>query len=572
MRLSFTKHVKSFIIIFLSVIWVNINAQDITDDKQGKLAMNTFLDAEKNKMLENYPEAIKLYEKTLSIDEEYDPAMFELGRLYLYEQKYNEALFWVEKAYKIDAKNKWYALLLIDLYRNNYQMAEAIEVYKSLLEEDPTNTEYLLSLSGLYHAIDDHKNALISINKIEKLNGISEKTSFQKRSIYLQEQDFESAVGCMIQLSNTYPDDEKYCSMIAEMYMQNKEPEKALEWYEKVLEINPNNPYIQITLADYYSKQNNLDKAYEFLKEGYANPNLDIDTKVQVLMGYFEASNTHTIMKSRAFELAEILVKTHPNEPKSHAIYGDLLFRDSLYIEATKEFIKVIEMDSSRYAVWEQLLYSFSMINANKEMADYSERTMQLFPEMEFPYYVNAIANFQLGNTKKVISTLEKGLYFVSNDQLMEQFYMFLGDAYHEDGQAEKAYESYENCLKINPNNSFVLNNYAYYLSMENIQLEKAKDMAALAVEKDPNVNNLDTYGWVLFKLNEYENAKKYIQQSLDMDTADSKVVLEHMGDVYYKLNDTKKAKSYWRKAKKAGGESDILMKKIDEGKWYDEK
>ncbi len=312
-------------------------------------------------------------------------------------------------------------------------------------------------------------------------------------------------------------------------------------------------------------------KAYEFLKEGYANHHLDIDTKVQVLMNYFEASNTHVIMKPRAFELAEILVKTHPNEPKSHAIYGDLLFRDSLYADASKEFERVLELDSSRYAVWEQLLYSLSMLNANKEMADYSERAIQQFPEMEFPYYVNAIANFQLGNTKKVISTLEKGLYFVSNDLLMEQFYMFLGDAYHEDGQAEKAYESYDNCLKINPNNSFVLNNYAYYLSMENSQLEKAKEMAALAVEKDPNVNNLDTYGWVLFKLNQYEDARKYIQQSLDMDTAASPVVLEHMGDVYYQLEETRKAKSYWKKAKKAGGESEILLKKIKGGKWYEE-
>jgi len=210
------------------------------------------------------------------------------------------------------------------------------------------------------------------------------------------------------------------------------------------------------------------------------------------------------------------------------------------------------------------------MLNDNQGMADYSERAISLFPEMEFPYYVNAIANFQLGKTKKVISVLEKGLYFVSNDQLLEQFYMFLGDAYHENDQKEKAYEAYENCLKINPDNTFVLNNYAYYLSMENSQLEKAKTMAARAAEKDPNANNLDTYGWVLFQLGEYQEAQKYIQQSIDMDTTSSAVVLEHMGDVYYKLDNTKKAKSFWKQAKKAGGDSELLLKKIKEGKWYE--
>jgi tetratricopeptide (TPR) repeat protein len=564
------KYIKLLAVLLFSSLWMGIQAQNTDDEKQSKLAMNTFLDAEKNKMLENYPEAIKLYEKTLTIDDEYDPAMFELGRLYLYEQKYNEALLWVERAYKLDPTNKWYALLLIDLYRNNYQIADAINVYQTLLEEEPTNTEYLFSLSGLYHSIDDYENAILSLEKIEKLDGIGEKTSFQKRAIYLQAKDFDKALACMTELSNAYPEEEKYCSMIAEMYMQNKQPEEALVWYEKVLKINPENPYIQITLADYYSKHGDLEKAYEFLKEGYANPNLDIDTKIQVLVSYFEASNTNAIMKPRAFELAEILVKTHPEEPKSHAIYGDLLFRDSLYTEASQEFVRVIELDSTRYAVWEQLLYSLSMLNDNQGMADYSERAIGLFPEMEFPYYVNAIANFQLGKTKKVISVLEKGLYFVSNDQLLEQFYMFLGDAYHENDQKKKAYESYENCLKINPDNTFVLNNYAYYLSMENSQLEKAKTMAARAAEKDPNANNLDTYGWVLFQLGEYKDAQKYIQQSIDMDTTSSSVVLEHMGDVYYKLNNTKKAKSFWKQAKKAGGDSELLMKKIKEGKWYE--
>jgi len=565
-------YIKYILFTLVSLVWLNLQAQDNPEEKKAKNAMNTFLDAEKNKMLENYPEAIKLYEKTLSIDDEYDPAMFELGRLYLYEQKYNEALLWVEKAYKLDPKNKWYALLLIDLYRNNYQITDAISVYEALLENDATNTDYLLSLSGLYHSNDDYKNSLLTIEKIEKLDGLSEKTTFQKRSIYLQQNDFESAVAAMIELSDAYPNEEKYCSMIAELYMQNKQADKALVWYEKVLDINPNNPYIQITLADYYSKQNDLAKAYEFLKEGYANKNLDIDTKVQVLLSYFEASDKHSIMKPRAFELAEILVATHPEEAKSHAIYADLLFRDSLYSEASSEFKKVIALDSTRYAVWGQFLYTLSLLNNSEEMALYGNRAIQLFPEMEFPYYVCAIGNFQIGNTKKVISTLETGLYFVSNDDLLEQFYMFLGDAYHEDAQPKKAYESYDKCLKINPYNIFVLNNYAYYLSTEGKQLEKAKDMAGLAVEKEANVNNLDTYGWVLFKLGEYEEALKYIQKSIDMDTDASAVVLEHLGDAYYKLGNTKKAKSAWKKAKKAGGKSDILLKKIKDGKWYEEK
>lgn len=540
-------------------------SQDITDDDKSRQAMNTFLDAEKNKMLENYPEAIKLYEKTLQIDANYDPAMFELGRLYVLQQKYDDALIWLEKAHQLDPQNKWYSLLLIDLYRNNYQIKEAAEVYATLLEEEPNNTEYLLSVSGLYALLEDYDKALACMDKIEEIDGLSEKTSFQKRSLYLQQQEVDKAIEVMIQLSDAYPEEEKYCSMIAEMYMQEQKTEEALVWYQKVLRINPNNPYIQITLADFYSKAGDKEMAWEYLKDGYLNPNLDIDTKVQVLVNYFEASskNQETILKSRAYELAEILVSTHPDNPKSHAIYGDLLYSDSLYAEAANEFITVIELDSTRYPVWQQLLYSLSMINDHQQMADYSYRAMEQFPELEFPYYVNAISNFQLGNIDQVISSIEQGLYFVSNEALKEQFYMFLGDAYHEVGEATKAYDSYDKCLGINPDNSFVLNNYAYYLSLENKDLDKAAGMAKKAVELDPNENNTDTYGWVLYQLGEYEEALKYIEESVNMTEKPSAVVYEHLGDVYLKLSDIKKAKSYWKKAKKAGGDALVLDEKI---------
>lgn len=533
------------------------------DEDKSKLAMNTFLDAEKNKILNNYEEAAKLYQKTLEIDEEYDPAMFELGKTFILQQKYDEALFWVEKAYQTDQSNKWYALLLIDLYRNNYQVDDALEVYKFLLSQEPTNSDYLKSIADLYLLNKDYSNALESLQNLEKIDGISESTRFQIRNIYLQDNNYADAINTIIELSERYPEEEKYCNMVAELYMQQNKTEEALIWYNKVLEINPNNPYIQITLADFYAKQGKQGKAYEYLKQGYSNPNLDIDTKVQVLVNYFEAKEQQTIVKERAYELAEILINIHPDNPKSHAIYGDLLYSDSLYQRASEQFIKVIELDSTRFPVWQQLLYSLSMTNQDTLMENYSSRAIEQFPQMEFPYYVNAISNFQLGNTDKVIEVLEQGLYFVSNPALKEQFYMFLGDAYHEQGDKEKAYENYEKCLEINPENSFVLNNFAYYLSLEKKELEKAEDMARRSVEVDPNENNLDTYGWVLYQLGKYEEAKKYIQKSIDKTENPSSVVLEHMGDVYFKLGDKKKAKSYWKKAIKAGGDKTKLEIKL---------
>lgn len=556
-------HKKFIPILFFISISLFSFAQNLQNEKKDKEAMNTFLDAEKNKMLENYDEAKKLYLKTLEIDESYDPAMYELGRIYIIQQNFTEALRWVENAYKIDPQNKWYAQLLINLYRNNYQLVEALEVYEKLLEQEPNNTDYLQEISGLYTILEKYDEAIESLIRIEKIDGLSENTRMQMRKIYLQQNDYSSAISALIELSEAYPDEEKYCNMIAELYMQSGNKDEALVWYKKVIEINPENPYIQITLADFYGKQGNQDQAYEYLKKGYSNPNLDIDTKVQVLVNYLQTKDQKTIIKERAYELSEILVNTHPDDPKSHAIYGDLLYSDSLYQDAAEEFIKVIEVDSTRYPVWQQLLLSLSMNNRDTLMVKYSQKAIEQFPQMEFPYYVNAMANFQLGNTDKVIEVLEQGLYFVTNPALEEQFYMFLGDAYHEQGNPQKSYENYDKCLALNPENSFVLNNYAYYLSLENKNLDKAEKMAAKSVELDPNENNLDTYGWVLFQQEKYEEALHYILQSIEKTENPSAVVLEHLGDVYQMLGELNKARSYWKKAIKAGGDQKLLEQKI---------
>lgn len=45
----------------------------------------------------------------------------------------------------------------------------------------------------------------------------------------------------------------------------------------------------------------------------------------------------------------------------------------------------------------------------------------------------------------------------------------------------------------------------------------------------------------------------------------------EHLGDILYKLDDTKNAVKNWKKAKKAGGEvSEFLDKKIKDEKLYE--
>jgi tetratricopeptide (TPR) repeat protein len=347
--------------------------------------------------------------------------------------------------------------------------------------------------------------------------------------------------------------------------------DQALELYNQILQTDPENPYINISLSDYYRKQGDRVKALEYLKAGFANPNLDIDTKVSIMLAYYSVTEFYSSYKGEAFELASILVNTHPNDPKAHSIYADFLMQDKRYEEARQSFRKVISIDSTKYLIWEQLLFAEAELGDHRAMADESKRALELFPDQPMLYMFAGAAAFQLKDYEAAAKYFKNGANFVvMNDKMLAQFYSYLGDTYFQLHDHEQSDAAYEKVLKIEPANVLVLNNYAYYLSLRGVNLEKAEQMAKKAVEIEPdNSSYLDTYGWVLFKLGRYEEARSWIAKAMEKGE-ESAVVVEHYGDVLWKLNDKKEAVKYWEKAREAGEGSELLEKKVQDKTYYE--
>ena len=134
----------------------------------------------------------------------------------------------------------------------------------------------------------------------------------------------------------------------------------------------------------------------------------------------------------------------------------------------------------------------------------------------------------------------------------------------------EESFQAYDRSLKMKEDNAYVLNNYAYYLSLAGTDLEKAEKMSKKAVTLEPeNASFQDTYGWVLFKMKKYREAADWIHKAVENKEAPSGEVLEHYGDALYHLGDVTNAYEYWVKAKQKGPGSEILDKKINEKKYY---
>ena len=194
-------------------------------------------------------------------------------------------------------------------------------------------------------------------------------------------------------------------------------------------------------------------------------------------------------------------------------------------------------------------------------------------------YYYLGVAYFQSDSAQLVVKTFKKGLQHVdskTNLQLLTNMYALMGDAYHQLGDSKHAYECYDSCLLYRPDEAMVLNNYAYYLSLENAHLSRAEEMSRRSLEKEPDSPTyLDTYAWILFKQKRYAEAKVYIDQALDAMgdslSANDATVVEHAGDIYAKNGFKDKALEFWLQAADLDTPSAVLEKKIKKKKYINE-
>jgi len=548
------------------------NRKDATREKgavavppSGNIAL--LIDAKKEALLGNNKEALRLFQSYVEKYPEDPAGHYELARLEANDNKYDQAISHLLIAREKDPDNLWYQLFLAELYQLTANYKKSVEIYEKVVALHPEEPDYLFQLASLYLASGKFEEAVKAYDQIEQIVGISEDLIIQKQKIYMHLKQPQKAEQELRRLIEAFPGESRYYSILAEYYMNNNQPEKALKIYQEIAGIDPGNAYIHMSLADYYRKTGNREKSYEELKLGFANPNLDIDTKVTILLSFYSINQLYSELKDEAFELTRILTATHPGDPKAYSILGDLLAQDKRYQEARTAFLNVIAIDSGKYVIWEEILRLSLLLEDYKGLIGYAVRAIAIYPEQPVLYLFKGLSELQLKQTETSLETLQIGIKLVvDNPELEAQYHMYLGDAWHAKGDNELSDLNYDKALHLKPDNAYVLNNYAYYLSLRGVQLDKAEKMARKAVNLEPeNSSFQDTYGWVLYRLGNYDMAREWIEKALKDEKNASGEVLEHFGDVCYRLGETDKAMEYWNKAKLKGGGSDLLLRKIQE-------
>ncbi len=524
------------------------------------------------KFSENFDVAIEYFEKALKAFPDDHASMYELSALYRMKNLPEKGFEMIKNAVELDSVNKWYKIRLAEFHALNNDYESFIKIYDELLEDEPNNLEYLeVYIEALLH-IGDYERVTEKLDVYEENIGVNEYLSMQKIEIYKLLGKKDKMMMEMEKLSIAYPYETRYLSMLAEVYIQNNREKDAFNIYQKIKHLNPEDPYINISLLEYYQKQGDLDKAYEEFILSIKNKNLDYNTKVQIYEYWFDkkdGENENTIKEAQ--QVGETFIETYPDKELGYYVVGTVYFNNEIYDVAQKYYLDAIERDSTSFMTWYQLVFTDIELNDADILYEHTNAAIRYYPEQPIFYYFNGLALIDMKRYEEAIKVLDKGRFMSADRKLTASFDTCIADIYHELGEKEKAYQYYDRVLKNDPENVYVLNNYAYFLSVENKRLDDALKMSATTVEKEPkNVTYLDTYAWVLYKLERYKDAKKWMEKVFSYDKNPQGINYEHYGDILYKLGETKKAVQNWKKAKKLGGTSEFIDQKIKDEKIYE--
>lgn len=541
------------------------------DEKTQIVFENLYIDGCTKRLSGKIEQAEATFVQCLKMDPTSVPVKYELANLYRLTGRVDESLKLAKECLEADPKNQWYHLSYIDGLNYKKEHLQAAEAYERLVKIFPGRSDFMESMAISYAMGQNFSKAFKIYEDLEKRYGTNETFIVNKIKLLKEQGKLNEAEEELKRLISTNPSESRYHYYLAEHYEDTKQYSKAKEVYDKILSIDPGSPLVHLALANYYKEQNNAEKAHEEFKLAFANPDLGVRTKLDILLSYYSVSEQYTNYVAKGYELCEIMLKVHPIAPEAHSIYADFLYRDRKIEEARDHYLIAARHDKNRYAIWDQLLNVEAELNQVDSLENHSAIAMELFPNQPLPYYYNGFSNIQLKNYTKAIDAFNDGLEFVyDNKKMMLEFYSNLGDAYQYTGQYEKSDKAYEDALKIDPDNAYVLNNYSYYLSLRKEKLERAEVLSKRSNQISPNNPNfIDTYAWILYQQKKYKESEEWLSLAIKLGSK-RPGILEHYGDVLYRLNRMDEALKYWKLAQENGGKSEGLLKKISEKKIND--
>ena len=362
-----------------------------------------------------------------------------------------------------------------------------------------------------------------------------------------------------------------------------EEVARVNEIFKRATELAGDDSKILKDVADYYASSQQLREAIPlYLRVLDLQPD-DVNAREKLATGF-----VLTNQRSKAIELLEQIIKEHPEKYQAYDLLAEVLDdqartfqRENKTEDAKASFAKAAAnyeqsiLIEPRHGVTFIRLAEILLgpLKEPERAVKILTEARQRFPDAPELVYYLALALREAKRPQEAVTTFEEALHESELDSsggiANARFYFDYGVAAEQAGLYDKAADLLKKSIAMDPSNAAETYNYLGYMWADhNTHLEEAADMIQRALQLDPNNGAfLDSLGWVEFRQGKFDQAVHDLQRAAQNMTREDPVVLEHMGDAYFKLDQIPQALEAWQKAVVLDPHNRQIAEKIDGAK-----
>ena len=569
MRL-FTRYMT---VLLLSLVSVAALAQHGTDSKaRERAAEYYYLQAISLLEQDSLDAGFEMLGHCRMLSPESSAVQYDLAAFYQFLGKDSLAHAMLKDIVEKEPYNINYSEALVEFYGRTNDRASAIAMYEKMLGYSDSKSDIYMALYSLYNDEQEHEKAVEVLDKLEKAEGKNEIISLHRVKQLLILQDSTRALVAVRRMISDFPDNRQCRSLQGDVYSLFGDYANAERVYSDALRCDSTDVSSLSSLCNIYLMTDRDSLYCDAVERLLKSERIEVEQRISTLLDYARYKDRKdTTYMAGFFEQMLTL-------PYDRVEVADLYVQYLLYRNASPEVVtpvldRILSMEpDNRSALLQKLIYAIDSEDY-EEVVNCSDNAMLYIPDMLELYYYKGVAKYLLGKKEESVKVYEDGLARRSEEStysITARVFTVLGDTYHELNMQDRCMEAYDSALVYNPSEITVLNNYAYYLALEGKDLERALSMSAKTLEQEPdNAIYLDTYAWLLFCMERYEEAKAYAEKLIQVNADMSAVEYHHCGDIFAKCGDMDRAVEYWEKALEQGDTSKVLKKKIKKRKYY---
>ena len=528
-----------------------------------------YMEGEKQMQLGHYDAALALASEAHRIYPEGHAAQYSLAKIFLMLGQVDTATHILHRITEQDTTHFWYNISYGNLMLHTGRYAEAERVLQRIVRNHPDHPDVYYALANVYINTQAHDKALACYDSIEAYMGNSPDLMGLRIEIYDAKGDTATAIAMAEKLLERNPTDLYSMLYLSDIYCHYKRNEKMLPLLEQASAINPDEPLVYTQKAAYHLLMGDTvsyRKEYERLLD---NENISFDEKVEAIDAYVKSmpQNTPDSILTHPYKKLTYL---YPYEQAARNKYAAILIHTGEREEACRQLKIMAEQGDEGGLMWEQTMTICIELQQYGEAIEAGRRAIEAGRREGATYLYLSNALVVVGDTEAAEECIHSGIAACGESNALEKSYLYgmLGDLYSlREDMLQECYQSYDSALVYNPNNKMILNNYAYKLACNNGDLMKAESMSGKAMKGESNnPTYIDTYAWILFKMNSYTLARIYIEKAIEIAAKEdiSSEYYEHYGDILIMLGETDKAIEQWQKALELDPSLEIVKKKIE--------